>query len=83
MYFELSSTFKGTSIPGTARYQLNSCTFTSNSAKFGGAAYISNPDYVQIQASTFSTNSAKAVSSVGGNGGGVYYSSSGMNFSRI
>ena len=75
------TTASRTSYTTSPIYTLTSCTFTSNSAYFGGALYIDYTKYTSIVSWTFVSNSAVSSSSVSssGSGGAIYYSSSGKS----
>ena len=48
-------------------------TFLSNSARFGGAIYLNNELYFDIESCVFDSNSAKQINGTGGDGGAIYY----------
>ena len=72
----MTDNFKSDNIPNSAFWKITSSTFTSNSARYGGAIFIKNVDYVQITSSIFTNNAAVSDSGVGGEAGGNYYASS-------
>ena len=48
-------------------------TFLSNSASLGGAIYLNNEIYFNIESCVFDSNSAKQINGTGGDGGAIYY----------
>ena len=77
IYVMALASAKDSNIPTDPVYKIFNCTFTSNSAMNGGAIYVDNVDYAQINSSTFTNNKAVTYKSAGGDGGGLYYASSG------
>ena len=72
------SSSKTTARDGDNEMLIQNWSFTSNSAKYGGAIYIENISYLDIESCTFYSNSAIEEDSQGGHGGAIYYSSSGL-----
>ena len=70
------------SIPNSASWTISSWNFVGNSGDNGGAIYIENINYVLIQSSNFIRNTIKIgnETQTGGNGGAIYYYSSGITF---
>ena len=85
IYISQLDSSKGTTIPSTPTYTINNCTFIGNSANTGGAIYIDNVDYTEINACTFTNNSAKDndITLVDGDGGAIYYGSTGKKFISV
>ena len=77
IYLTATTSMKESSIPVQPVYTITSSTFNSNSAMYGGAIYADNVDYAQINSCTFSNNKAVTYQTMGGDGGSVYYASSG------
>ena len=75
IYMTMSSTARSSGIPNSPVCIIQSSSFISNTAKFGGAVYVSGVNYVQISNTSFTSNTAEK-DDVGGNGGALYYSSS-------
>lgn len=82
IFLSFLSALKGSAIPSMPTFVVSSCTFTSNSAVKGGAIYVDNVDYAQISSCTFTSNTAVTDSNIGkdGEGGAIYYGSSGKSY---
>ena len=74
-----------TSYATNPTYSINSWTFTSNSAYYGGAVYVDYVKYASFTSWTFTSNSAISSSSISasGSGGAIYYASAGKKFILI
>ena len=78
VYLTMTSAERATGIPTSPVCVIDTCTFTSNKATFGGALYVSGVNYVKVTNSSFTSNVAQKGTD-GGNGGALYYSSSDQN----
>lgn len=63
--------------PSLPVYVIDSCSFESNSAHFGGAVYLDDVDYAMISSCKFLNNSVVTTDSKGGYGGAIYFFTSG------
>jgi hypothetical protein len=73
---------KPTIIPSNPTHEIENCTFTSNTANFGGGLYILDVDYLQIKGSVFQNNKVKYNNRTqnSGNGGAIFYTATGMYY---